>query len=172
MVDRVSFFNGDAREAAALLERMIADARHAFGNREARKATAIVERPTADARHAIRDREAREATAIGERPTADARHAIRNREAREATAPVERIIADARQTIFDNNRSNLTLISVPRHCIIIKIRHRPRAADRQHTAFGVKRPSEIIPLCSTGTTIGFGRCGQNENRHQCGNDND
>ena len=55
MIDRVSFFNDDAREATATSERIIADACHAFRYRDAREATAIRERPVADARHAVCD---------------------------------------------------------------------------------------------------------------------
>ena len=52
MIDRVSFFNDDARKATAIGERIIADALHAVGNRDAREATATEERIIADARHA------------------------------------------------------------------------------------------------------------------------
>ena len=168
MIDRVSFFNGNTREAAAIPERIIADARHTFRNCDARKATATVERPRADARHAIRNRDTREATATIERIIANARHAVGNRDAREATAKPKRIIADARHAGFDNNRLNIILISVPRHCIIIKIRHLPRSADRQHARFGIERPREVMSLCAAGAVIGFGRRGQNEKCRQRG----
>ena len=55
---------------------MTADARHAFRNHNAREATAIIERLIADAHHAGGNRDAREATATTERIIADARHAV------------------------------------------------------------------------------------------------
>ena len=194
MIDRVSFFNGDAREVTATTERRTADARHAIRNRDACEATATVERRTADARHTFRNRDARETTARGERIiadarhtvgnrdareaaanteriTADARHAIRNRDAREVTATPERIIADARHAVFDDYCFDAILITVPRHRRINNIiLHLPRSGDRQHSRCRIKCPRYVVPLCAAGAAIGFGRRGQNEKRRQGGED--
>ena len=79
MIDRVSFFNGDAREATAIIEHRLADARHAVGNRNACETATTRERGSADTRHTIRNRDTREATAIIERFIADARYAAVSR---------------------------------------------------------------------------------------------
>ena len=148
MINRVSFFNDDAREATATIERIIADARHAIRNRDAHKTTAILERRIADARHAIRNRDAREATAIGERPSADARHAV-----------------------FDDYRFDAISVTVPRHRRrIIIIRHFPRSANRQRSGHGIERPRYIIPVCPTTSAIGLRRRGQDEKRRQGGDE--
>ena len=145
MIDRVSFFNDDAR-----------------------KATAIGKRRTADARHAIRDRNAREATATTERIIADARHTIRNRDTCEAHAVVERIIADARHAVCDDYCFDAISVTVPRHRRTTIILHFSRSADRQRSAFVIKCPREVISLCATGAVIGFRRHGQNEKRRERG----
>ena len=99
-----------ARQAIAILKRIIADARHAARNRNTRQATAIIERILTDARHAVRDRYARQATATTEHTNADARHAVANRHARQAIAIEERIRADARQAVRNLNARQATAI--------------------------------------------------------------
>ena len=142
MIDRVSFFNNDARKTTALLERRTADARHTIRNRDAREAPAIVERIIADARHPFGDRDASEVAAI-----------------------IERIPTDARHAVFDDYCFDAILITVPRHRGRERIiRHLPRTANRQHTGFSIQCPREIIPLCAAGAAIGRGRRRQNEKR--------
>ena len=142
MINRVSFFDDDAREATATFERRMTDARHAFGNRNAREVTATTERRIADARHAIRNRDAREASAI-----------------------FERIIADARHAVFDNYCFDAISVTVPRSRGGRRtriIRHRPRTANRQRCGCSIICPREVISLCAAGAVIGFGRRRQNE----------
>ena len=50
---RHTIWNGDTRQAGAILESRIANARHAVGDRDARQTGATVERRRSDARHAI-----------------------------------------------------------------------------------------------------------------------
>ena len=63
--------------------------------RNARQLGAIIERPLANARHAVRYRYARQAGATRERIFANARHAVRYRYARQSGATSERIGANA-----------------------------------------------------------------------------
>ena len=71
-----------------MLERTIANARHACGKLYTRQATAMLERTLADARQlaVFCKRHACQATAIIERIRADARHARRNCYTRQAAA--------------------------------------------------------------------------------------
>ena len=170
MINRVSSFNGDAREATAIIERLIADARHAIRNRDTREATATGERLNADARHTIRNRDARETDAKGERLIADARHATANRDARETDATIERILTNARHAVFDDNCFDAISVAVPRHYLIIKIHHLPRAADRQHSCFGIERPRQVIPIRTTSTAIGLCRRRQSRNHDRSGDE--
>ena len=51
-------------QPAAILERILTDARHAVGNGDTRKAVAIIERRTSNARHAVRNNEVGDKFAI------------------------------------------------------------------------------------------------------------
>ena len=55
MIDRVSFFNGNALKTTAITERITADACHTARNRESRKIATLIERTITNARDAVCD---------------------------------------------------------------------------------------------------------------------
>ena len=59
----IVLINSDARQAAAIVERILTDAGHAVRYRDARQAAAIRERRITDAGHAVGYRDARQAAA-------------------------------------------------------------------------------------------------------------
>ena len=75
MIFGVSFNNNNARKAAAILEGILADIRHAVGDYYARKPGATNEGTIADARHTVWECNARQAATIIESIIADACHA-------------------------------------------------------------------------------------------------
>ena len=74
LAPRGNIANNHFCEAAAIVERISANAGDAIGYRDARKAAAIIERKPSDAGDAIGDGDARKAAAIVERRFADAGH--------------------------------------------------------------------------------------------------
>ena len=106
MINRVSIFNDDAREATAIPKRIIADTRHAIRNRDARETTAIIERIIADARYAAVSRNYTILTSCNQGLACCFNQTIPrrmidsisffNRDTRETTASGERRITDAR----------------------------------------------------------------------------
>ena len=73
---RQAFWNGDARQAGAVVERIAPNAPHALWNGDACQAGAAGERTVLNTRHAFWNGNARQASAVVERPLPNARHAV------------------------------------------------------------------------------------------------
>ena len=75
MINGISFFHINTRQAYAIIERIPINSRHAIRYLDALQAAASTERTIADARHAVRDLYTLQALAIIERLIADACYA-------------------------------------------------------------------------------------------------
>ena len=94
--------NGDGGQTTAILERHIANARHAVANGDGGQTTAIVKRRTANARHIVGNSDGTQTCALRERRTANARHTIGNLDRGQTIATIERPISNARHTVGDD----------------------------------------------------------------------
>ncbi len=115
------------------------------GNIDSIQAAAEVEHLIADARHAVADRYARQAATAVECTAADARHTITDCSARQIAAVVERIITNARHTVLNHSLFNFCSIGCPmritRIVIIFGIiLHRAGSGNGQCSLF-VQHPS-------------------------------
>ena len=146
-----------------MVERLVADTRHAIRDRHTRQVLAVEERFCADARHTIGDDHVPagslvivqntfyndkafgicQPAAAPERRVSDARYALRDRHAREAAAVVERLVADARHAVRDRHARQASApverrVSDARYAL--RDRHVPAGADIffQNTVFDHK----------------------------------